>query len=191
MAADPVAQFSRWFEEAARVVRLPEAVAVATAGPGGAPSLRMVLLKRWDADGFVFYTNYASQKGHDLEANPQAALLAYWDPLGRQVRLEGTVERVPAAEADAYFDTRPRGHQISAQASRQSEVIGSRQELEGRVAALEAAFEGSSVPRPAWWGGYRIRPSSFEFWQHRDDRLHDRLRYLPEGGGWRIERLQP
>ena len=191
VADDPVTQFSRWFAEAAERVRLPEAVAVATADLQAIPSVRMVLLKHWDDEGFVFYTNHRSQKGRELDANPNAALLAHWDVLGRQVRVDGPVARVPAEEADAYFDSRPRGHQISAHASHQSEVISSRRALEDRVAVLQAEFEGRPVPRPQWWGGYRIRPLQVEFWQHRDDRLHDRLRYVADGDGWRRERLQP
>jgi pyridoxamine 5'-phosphate oxidase len=189
--ADPLEQFRRWYDEAAEAVRAPEAVAIATATPDGAPSTRMVLLKRFGSDGFVFHTNYASRKGRELDANPRAALLWYWDPLGRQVRVEGPVERVTPQESEAYFRTRPRGGQLGALASRQSSVVGSRDELEARMAELEREYEGREVPLPQGWGGFRLRPEVYEFWQHRENRLHDRLRYRPEGRGWRIERLAP
>jgi pyridoxamine 5'-phosphate oxidase len=189
--SDPLRQFGRWFEEAADVTRAPEAAAVATATPEGAPSVRMVLLKRFDEDGFVFHTNYGSRKGLELDANPRAALLLYWDPLGRQVRIEGPAERVSAAETELYFRTRPRGGQVGAHVSHQSRPIGSREELDARQAELERDLDGREVPVPEWWGGYRVRPEVYEFWQHRDDRLHDRLRYRRAGGGWTVERLQP
>ncbi|HLG68421.1 MAG TPA: pyridoxamine 5'-phosphate oxidase [Acidimicrobiales bacterium] len=191
--ADPFAQFALWYEEAAAVVRLPEAMAVATAGSDGRPSVRMVLLKGWDRRGFVFYTSYRGRKGRELAQNPVAALMFHWDPLGRQVRVEGPVERLPAAESDAYFASRPRGAQVSALASEQSRPIESRELLEARVEARSAELGQGPVPRPAWWGGFRVRPGVFEFWQHRDDRLHDRLVYVPDGGTdrWRIVRLQP
>ena len=188
---DPLRQFERWFEEASAESRAPEAAALATASPMGDPSARMVLLKRFDADGFVFHTNYDSRKGRELEANPRAALLFYWDPLGRQVRIEGPVERVPPEETVEYFGTRPRGAQIGAHASRQSRPIGSREELEARVDELERELEGRDVPVPEWWGGYRLAPETYEFWQHRDDRLHDRLVYRRDGEAWAVERLQP
>jgi pyridoxamine 5'-phosphate oxidase len=188
---DPLRQFGRWFEEAAGATRAPEAAAVATATPDGAPSVRMVLLKHFDGDGFVFHTNYDSRKGLELEANPRAALLLHWDPLGRQVRIEGGVERISREETETYFRTRPRGGQLGAHVSRQSRPIGSRDELDARQAELEREFEGRDVPVPEWWGGYRIVPEVFEFWQHREDRLHDRLRYSRAGGGWTVERLQP
>jgi pyridoxamine 5'-phosphate oxidase len=188
---DPVEQFARWFAEAGEAVMVPEAVALATATPTGAPSARMVLLKGFDAGGLVFFTHYRSRKGGELEANPAAALLFHWAPLGRQVRVEGTVEKAPASESDAYFASRPRAAQIGALASRQSEPLGGRDELERRVAELERELEGAEVPRPATWGGYRLSPSAWEFWQHRDDRLHDRFRYERGGSGWKIERLWP
>ena len=185
--ADPLAQFRKWFDEAAGVVRLREAMALATATTGGAPSVRMVLLKAADDRGFAFFTHYTSRKGRELEANPNAALLFHWDPLGRQVRIEGAVERVSAEESDAYFETRPQGARIGANVSRQSEVLVDRAELERRVRALDGVDPG----RPATWGGFRLLPSAWEFWQHRDDRLHDRFRYLRRDGAWVSERLFP
>jgi pyridoxamine 5'-phosphate oxidase len=189
---DPFAQFADWFEQARKQgVRAPEAVAVATATPTAKPSARMVLLKDHGPDGFVFYTNFQSRKARELEANPNAALLFHWDLLGRQVRIEGPVERVSSAESAAYIRTRPRASQIGALASPQSQVIASRDELEERVAELTARYQGAEPPLPESWGGFRLRPVSFEFWQHRDDRLHDRLRYLPAETGWRVDRLAP
>lgn len=188
---DPFAQFGQWFEEAGTESRMPEAVALATVDDRCRPSLRMVLVKGWDERGFEFHTNYESRKGRELEENASAAMLFYWDPFGRQVRIEGTVAKLSAEESDAYFASRPSGAQIGAHASRQSRPTDSRATLDRRVQELAGRFEGLVVPRPAWWGGYRLRPECFEFWQNRDDRLHDRLRYLPEGSTWRIDRLQP
>jgi pyridoxamine 5'-phosphate oxidase len=191
--ADPFRQFQRWFEEAAEAgVRLPEAAVVASATPEAAPSARMVLIKEHGPGGFVFYTNFESRKGHELEANPRAALLFYWDALGRQVRIEGPVSRMTGAESEPYIRTRPRGSQIGALASPQSQVIPSREALEALVAEVSARYADAELPQPENWGGFRLEPQSFEFWQHREDRLHDRLRYTPGGAGdWRRERLAP
>ena len=189
---DPLAQFRRWFADAeAAEIRMPQAMVLATASEDGAPSARMVLLKGIDGGEFVFYTGYVSRKAGELAANPTAALLFYWDSLGRQVRVEGTVRRVSTDESDAYFATRPRGAQLAAAASKQSAVLSSRDELDSRVAELDQRYAGGDVPRPEHWGGYRLLPDVYEFWQHRADRAHDRLRYRREGGGWIVERLSP
>jgi pyridoxamine 5'-phosphate oxidase len=191
---DPLAQFKAWFAEAAAAgMRVPEAMALATAAPGGGPSVRMVLLKDATPDGFAFHTNYGSRKARELDANPQAALLFHWDPIGRQVRVEGSVERLPDAESTEYFATRPHGGQIAAWASHQSRPLASREELDAEVRRFAARYAGAEVPRPPHWGGYRLRPARYEFWQHREDRLHDRIRYErdPEHEGWRTTRLAP
>jgi pyridoxamine 5'-phosphate oxidase len=192
LAADPLEQFRRWFAEAADAVDVPEAMALATATRDGAPSVRMVLLKGFDERGLVFYSHYTSRKGRELEANPQAALLFHWRPLGRQIRVEGAVERVSGEESDVYFATRPRDAQLGARSSRQSEPLGSRAELDGLLADSESNLREGPVPRPATWGGFLLVPQAWEFWQHRASRLHDRFRYEHEpSGGWRIDRLFP
>ena len=187
---DPLAQFGAWFEEARAATGVPEAMVLATAAEGGAPSARMVLLKGFDERGFVFHTNYESRKGRELAANPSAALLFYWRELGRQVRVEGTVERVSREESEAYFRTRPVGARYSAWASPQSEPVESRAKLEARVEDVRGRY-GEDPPIPEFWGGIRVVPTVYEFWVHDHDRLHDRFRYEREGDGWRIQRLAP
>jgi pyridoxamine 5'-phosphate oxidase len=191
--ADPVRQFADWFaQEVYAGVPAPEAAALATASADGAPSVRMVLVKRYNADGFVFFTNYDSRKGSELADNPRAALLFHWDRLGRQVRLEGTVERISPQETAEYVRSRPRLSQLSALASPQSRPIPDRQWLEHRVTELAARHAEAELPLPEHWGGFRLAPETYEFWQHRDDRLHDRLRYRRrEDGDWQFERLAP
>jgi len=191
LAADPMTQFGEWFERAVDEVPLADAMSLATVDTGGAPDARMVLLKGFDADGFRFFTNYGSAKGEQLEANPQAALIVYWRELDRQVRARGEVERLAAADSDAYFATRAQDSQLGAWASPQSQPLESRDELDEMIREAEARFEGSEVPRPPHWGGYLLRPQTVEFWQGQVGRLHDRFRYSREDGGWRIERLGP
>jgi len=191
--ADPIRQFRRWFDEAL-AAGIPEANAMtlATATADGVPSARIVLLKDLNDAGFAFFTNYDGRKAGELAANPRAALVFFWGQLERQVRVEGTVERVSDAESDAYFRTRPLGSQLGARASPQSAVLPDRETLERRVAALEKEFAGREVPRPPNWGGYRVRPEVVEFWQGRPSRLHDRLVYRRQsGGGWKVVRLAP
>jgi len=188
---DPVAQFRRWFDEALEVMDEREAVTLVSAGSSGRPSARMVLLRYVDDHTFGWYTNYHSRKGRELAANPHAALLWYCEPLGRQVRVEGDVAPMTPDESDTYFATRPRAHQLSAHASAQSEPLASRAQLERLVAEVTARFEGREVPRPEYWGGYRLTPGAVEFWQRRDDRLHDRVAYERRDGVWRRERLAP
>jgi pyridoxamine 5'-phosphate oxidase len=191
--ASPIDLFRRWFDDAiASGARLPDAMTLATATKDGKPSARMVLLKQIDERGFVFYTNYLSQKARDLDDNPRAALVLYWVQLDRQVRVEGEVERISSAESDEYFETRPRESQIGALASPQSEVIESRDVLEKRYAELDGLYRDRPVARPAHWGGYRLIPARIEFWQNRSGRLHDRILYERQSGqSWTIKRLAP
>jgi pyridoxamine 5'-phosphate oxidase len=192
LSQDPLELFEHWFAEAKRAgVEVPEAMTLATATGGGVPSARMVLLKGADEDGFVFYTGYGSRKSDELEQNQRAALVFYWRPVGRQVRVEGPVERVAEPESAAYFATRPRGSQLAAWASQQSRPLRSREELDRRYAELEREYEGRDVPLPPHWGGYRLHPEAIEFWEHRENRLHDRLRYTRAREGWKAERLSP
>lgn len=189
---DPIGYFQRWFDDAKRSgLFLPEALCLATAAPDGTPSARMMLLKGVDERGFVFFTNYESRKGDQLAGNPRAALVFHWAILERQVRVEGRVERISQAESEAYFRTRPRGSRIGAWASKQSAVLGSREELERRVREFGAKYSGDDVPLPPFWGGFRLRPDVIEFWQGRLNRLHDRLRYTRSGNSWSAERLYP
>jgi pyridoxamine 5'-phosphate oxidase len=190
--ANPFQQFRHWFDQAATAqVHEPTAMTLATVGPDGQPSARIVLLKGFDESGFRFFTSYEGRKARELAVNPRAALLFYWPELERQVRVEGTVTRVSEAESDAYFRSRPHGSRLGAVASHQSEVIPGRAVLERRMEELTRQYEEEDVPRPALWGGYRLRPAVLEFWQGRPNRLHDRLRYRLTESGWVIERLSP
>jgi pyridoxamine 5'-phosphate oxidase len=189
---DPLELFGRWLRLALKAgLHEPTAMALATAGAPRRPAVRMVLLKGFGADGFTFYSSLGSRKARELGRNPRAALALWWPGLERQVRIEGRVRTVPAADADAYFAARPRGAQLGAWASRQSRPIAGREVLERQLAAARARFAGREVPRPAWWGGYRLAPDCFEFWQGRRDRLHDRLRFRRRRGGWTRDRLSP
>lgn len=191
-AADPIEQFRRWFRDASAAgSREANAMTLATATPDGKPSARLVLLKGFDAAGFVFFTNYGSRKSDELAVNPHAALVFWWAEHERQVRVEGRVERVAPAESDRYFASRPLGARIGACASPQSRVIASRVELDERVRQVELQYPGGLMPRPPDWGGFRLRPESMEFWQGRENRLHDRLRYRLVGTQWVRERLAP
>jgi pyridoxamine 5'-phosphate oxidase len=190
--SDPLRQFTRWFEEAlAAGVPFPETMTLATASADGRPSARIVLLKGADERGFAFYTNRDSRKGRELAANPRAALVLHWQALGRQVRVEGHVEEVGFDESAAYWATRPRASRVSAWASPQSEPVPDRDELEEAAAEIDRDFAGEDVPLPPHWGGYRVVPETIELWEHRDDRLHDRILYTRADSGWHMERLAP
>ena len=192
LAPEPLTQFARWYEEARENGAVePDAMALATADPSGAPSVRMVLMKGFDERGITFFTNYGSRKGLELERNPRAALLFHWPELGRQVRVEGPTSRVERSDSVAYAHSRTRASQVSALASPQSRSLPGREWLEERVAALDRQHAGSELPVSEEWGGYRLRPEAWEFWQHRPNRLHDRFRYERSGGDWRIDRLGP
>jgi pyridoxamine 5'-phosphate oxidase len=189
---NPVAEFGRWFDEALKAKVLEaNAMTLATVGRDGVPSARIVLLKGIDERGFVFFTDYRSRKGEELKHNPQAALVFYWPELERQVRVTGRTETISREDSEAYFRTRPRGSRIGAWASHQSRVIPDRELLEKQVAEAERKYPGDEVPLPPYWGGLRLTPDAIEFWQGRESRLHDRIRYVRDGGEWRIERLSP
>ncbi|MCI0376371.1 MAG: pyridoxamine 5'-phosphate oxidase [Gemmataceae bacterium] len=190
---DPFALFARWLEQAQNAGMVePFAMTLATATLDGAPSARIVLLRGYDTQGFVFYTNYRSRKAEEMAANPRAALVFHWPELDRQVRIEGVVNKVSTQESDAYFQTRPRGHQLAAAAAVQSAPLESRQALVEAMAQLEVQYQGVAVPRPEHWGGYRLTPSVIEFWQSQPNRLHDRLLYqLQSDGVWQLQRLAP
>ena len=192
LAADPIEQFGRWFDEAKQAVPLAEAMALATVDASGAPAVRFVLLKAFGPEGFDFFTDYRSEKGDQLDANPRAALAFWWRELGRQVRIVGPVTRLSEAESDEYFATRPREAQLGAWASEQSMPLSDRTELTHQVEAESQRFEGREVERPAHWGGFRVAADQIEFWQQGEARLHDRFRYRRAGdGSWSIERLSP
>lgn len=192
LADDPIAQFKAWFDAARRTsARDPNAMTLATVDPDGRPSARIVLLKQVDTEGFVFYTNYRSRKGRALASHPAAALVFWWDALERQVRVEGSVEKVDPSVSDAYFHSRPYASRLGAVASEQSAVIPSRATLETRMSELSERYGEGDVPRPDHWGGYRVRPQAVEFWQGRASRLHDRLRYTRDGDAWQVQRLAP
>jgi pyridoxamine 5'-phosphate oxidase len=189
---DPMALFHTWYQEAAKAgLYLPESAALGTASPDGKPSVRMVLLKGYDERGFVFFTNYGSRKAKELDSNAEATLVFHWAVLQRQIRLEGPTERISTEESEAYFRSRPRGSQIGAWASAQSDPLPDRATLDQQYADREREFKGIEVPLPPFWGGYRLAPRSMEFWQGRANRLHDRFRFVREGDGWTRTRLSP
>ena len=189
--ADAIQQFTYWWNEAVNSeIEEVNAMTLATATIAGVPSARIVLLKDYDENGFVFFTNYQSHKGKEMEEKPKAALVFFWKELERQVRIEGNIEKIEAKDSDAYFNSRPIGSRIGAWASPQSQVIGNRKNIEENAAAVQAKF-GDEIPRPAHWGGYRLKPAKIEFWQGRSNRLHDRLLYTKHANGWNIERLAP
>ena len=188
---DPVQVLRTWLDEGRATVPHQDSMTLATATPDGRPSARVVLLRGIDERGITFFTNRRSRKGDELRLNPRAAAVIHWWELGRQVRIEGAVEETGDDESRAYWRTRPRGSQLAAWASHQSQPVGTREELDARVADMEQRFADADVPLPPFWGGYRIFPTSIEFWTHRDDRLHDRLRYVRDPEGWRAERLAP
>ena len=189
----PFRQFGNWFQSATDAgLHEPNAMSLATVSDKGTPSLRTVLLKVWDANGFVFFTNHGSRKAQEISANPNVALLFYWAPLHRQIRIEGTAQKISTMESLKYFVTRPRGSQLGAWCSEQSSTISSRAILQSKLAEIKRKFEGGEVPLPSFWGGFRVVPFRFEFWQAGDDRLHDRFVYEPESGDtWSIQRLAP
>jgi pyridoxamine 5'-phosphate oxidase len=192
VSADPIVQFTNWWDEAANSeIEEVNAMTLATVTNEGHPSARIVLLKGFDEKGFVFFTNYESRKGKELEENPHAALVFFWKELERQVRIEGGVEMISEKDSDTYYNSRPVGSRIGAWASPQSDVIDGREILENNFKALEKKFESGNIPRPGHWGGYILRPSMIEFWQGRSSRLHDRIRYSLMEGSWVIERLAP
>jgi pyridoxamine 5'-phosphate oxidase len=190
---DPIKQFDAWFTAAVKAgIHDANAMALATSTPDGRPSARVVLLKEFDHNGFVFYTNYASDKGRQLEKNPRAALVLYWMEVERQIRIEGTVEKTSREESERYFRSRPAGAQLGAWASHQSSVIDARRVIDARLAEMKQRFAHGEIPLPPHWGGYRLEPERIEFWQGRPDRLHDRFRYTRQrNGSWKIDRLAP